>query len=159
MDIENLLNEEIKDELDILGKLGVGTKEHEMAVNDVCKLIDRAIEIDKLGIQEQDSLNKRADAKAALEFEHGLKTKQYELEVDKRKDAKALVVFDQDFRLKQLEEERRDRFVRDCVAIAGVAVPAVITIWGTLKSFEFEKEGTITTAIGRGFINKLLPRK
>ena len=60
---------------------------------------------------------------------------------------------------KTLDSEKKDRLVKDGIAVAGILIPSVITIWGTLKSFEFEKTGTITTIMGRGFINKLLPRK
>lgn len=64
-----------------------------------------------------------------------------------------------DFRLKQMEEDRRNRTIGHCITAAGIIIPSGITIWGTLKSLKFEEEGTITTAIGRGFINKLLPKK
>ena len=62
-------------------------------------------------------------------------------------------------KLQQMEEDKKDRFVKNCIAVAAIVVPVGVTIWGTLKSFEFEKEGTITTMMGRGFINKLLPKK
>lgn len=64
-----------------------------------------------------------------------------------------------DFKLKQMEEERKDRFIRNGIAVAGIVIPSLITIWGTVKSLKFEEEGTITTIVGRGFINKLLPKK
>lgn len=60
---------------------------------------------------------------------------------------------------KQMDEERKDRLIKNGISIAGIVIPSLITIWGTVKSMEFEKEGTITTIIGRGFINKLLPKK
>lgn len=62
-------------------------------------------------------------------------------------------------KLRQFEEDKKDRLIKNCIAVAGIIVPVGVTIWGTLKSFEFEKEGTITTMMGRGFINKLLPKK
>ena len=62
-------------------------------------------------------------------------------------------------RQKQMDEERKDRLIKNGISIAGIVIPSLITIWGTVKSMEFEKEGTITTIIGRGFINKLLPKK
>ena len=66
---------------------------------------------------------------------------------------------DDDFKLKQMAEERTDRWVRNGIAIAGIIIPSIITVWGTVKSLNFEKEGTVTTIVGRGFINKLLPKK
>lgn len=64
-----------------------------------------------------------------------------------------------DLKREQMKDEKKDRVVRNCISGAGIVIPVLVTIWGTVKSFEFEKEGTITTTIGRGFINKLLPRK
>lgn len=63
------------------------------------------------------------------------------------------------FKREQMEEEKKDRWIKNGIAIGGIILPCILTIWGTKKSFEFEKEGTITTIMGRGFINKLLPKK
>lgn len=134
MDIDNLLLEEIKDEIYGLKDLELGSEQYKVAVDGVTKLTGLAIELEKLNIQDRES-------------------------TEKRKEAKALVVFDQDFKLKQIDEERKDRFVRNCIAAATVAIPSVITIWGTVKSFEFEKEGTITTTVGRSFMARLFPKR
>ena len=67
--------------------------------------------------------------------------------------------FERDLKLKQMDEDRKDRLVKNGLAVAGIVIPSALTIWGTLKSFEFEKEGTVTTIMGRGFINKLIPKK
>ena len=56
-------------------------------------------------------------------------------------------------------EEQKDRVVKNYITAGGVVLPLLVTIWGTLKSFKFEQDGTITTIMGRGFINKLLPKK
>lgn len=66
---------------------------------------------------------------------------------------------DNSMKQKQMDEERKDRLIKNGISIAGIVIPSLITIWGTVKSMEFEKEGTITTIIGRGFINKLIPKK
>lgn len=66
---------------------------------------------------------------------------------------------DREIEIDRSYEEKRDRFIKNCMTAAGIIVPVVVTVWGTCKSFEFEKEGTITTIMGRGFINKLLPKK
>lgn len=67
--------------------------------------------------------------------------------------------FEEQLKITQAVGEQRDRLAKNIIAGAGVGVPALITIWGTLKSLKFEETGTITTTIGRGFINKLLPKK
>ena len=63
------------------------------------------------------------------------------------------------WREEQAKEERIDRWVKNGLSAAGIVLPIMLTVWGTKKSFEFEKEGTITTIMGRGFIQKLLPKK
>lgn len=62
-------------------------------------------------------------------------------------------------KLTQMKEERIDRWIKNGLSAAGLVLPIALTIWGTKKSFEFEKEGTITTIMGRGFIQKMLPKK
>ncbi|MBR5862204.1 MAG: hypothetical protein IKZ08_02645 [Bacteroidales bacterium] len=60
---------------------------------------------------------------------------------------------------KQLEDERTDRLVKNCLTAAGLIVSTGLTVWGVHASFNFEKEGTITTIMGRGFINRLMGKK
>lgn len=60
---------------------------------------------------------------------------------------------------KQLDDERQDRIVRNIIAVCGIAIPAVIQVWGTRSTFKFEEEGSITTSIGKGYINKLFSKK
>lgn len=64
-----------------------------------------------------------------------------------------------EFKAAQMSDDKKDRVVKNIINVAGIVIPTVITVWGTLATFEFEKEGTVTTSIGRGFINKLLPKK
>lgn len=114
--IETLLHEEIENKFNELDKMKSGTPEYEKAVDSVTKLMDRAIEIEKLDNEIRDKSETQ-------------------------------------------KEEKKDRLIRNIIAGASVVIPTLVTIWGTKKSFEFEKEGTITTIMGRGFINKLLPKK
>lgn len=67
--------------------------------------------------------------------------------------------FDEGLRTKEFEEDKKDRLIRNIISGAGIAIPSILTVWGTLKSLKFEETGTVTTSIGRGFINKLLPKK
>ena len=127
MNIETQLHEEIVDELTTLSKMDVGTEEYRITVDGVAKLVDRAIEMEKLAQSKEDQISDR--------------------------------LFERDLKLKQMREEKLDRYIRNGIAIAGIIIPVMVTIWGTKASFEFEKEGTVTTIMGRGFINKLLPKK
>lgn len=78
------------------------------------------------------------------------------LEYDERAESRET---DADLRVKQMEDEKKDRWIRNILTGLGIGIPAALTVWGTVKSIEFEKEGTITTIMGRGFIQKLLPKK
>ena len=127
MKIETLLHEEIQDEFKNLKEMELGTEEYKTTVDGLAKLVDRAIEIDKLNIDAQDKIDSR------------------EIEVDLKQQ--------------QINDEKQDRKIRNGISIAGIVIPTIVTIWGTLKSFKFEKDGTVTTIMGRGFIQKLLPKK
>ena len=59
----------------------------------------------------------------------------------------------------QLKHEKTDSLIKNIltgvVGIGGLCV----TVWGTCKSIKFEETGTFTTIMGRGFIQRLLPKK
>ena len=61
-----------------------------------------------------------------------------------------------ELKTKQLAEDRRDHNVKNCLTAVSVVGGMALTIWGTLKSLKFEETGSVTTIIGRGFVNKLL---
>lgn len=66
---------------------------------------------------------------------------------------------DEALRKQQMEDEKKDRLVKNIIAGAGILLPLAVTIWGTKVSLKFEEEGTITTQMGRGFIQRLFPKK
>ena len=127
MNIESLLEDEIQAEFEGLKDIEMGSEKYKTSVEMLTKLVDRAIEYDKL--------NAESDAKAD----------------DREKDV--------ELKTRQMDEDKKDRMVRNGIQIAGIVIPTVVTIWGTLKSLRFEEEGTVTTIMGRGFIQKLLPKK
>lgn len=122
MDIETILRDEIRDEFDELSKIQIGSDEYKTTVDGLTKLMDRAIEIDKIN--------------------NDVEMKEEEAE----------------FKSKQMDDERKDRKVRNRIAIAGIVVPTAITIWGTLKTLKFEEVGTVTTIAGRNFMNHIFKR-
>lgn len=56
-------------------------------------------------------------------------------------------------------DENKDRLIRNILKALEIGLPLGVTIWGVLKSLKFEETGTVTTLIGRGLLNKLLPRR
>ena len=127
MEIKTILLEEIEDELNDLTKVSLGSEEYKASVDGIAKLMDRAIEMERMDRETKDKVDER------------------ENENQNRKNQDKL--------------ETRDRLIKNCIAVAGIVIPTVVTIWGTNKSLKFEEDGTITTIMGRGFINKLLPKK
>ena len=125
--IETLLHEEIQDGFDALSKMERGTEIHKTTVDEVAKLFDKAIEIEKIEVEAKDKAKAR-------EIEASLKRAQ-------------------------MEEDRKDRRFKNGIALGGIVLPLAVTIWGTFKTLKFEEEGTVTTIMGRGFINKLIPKK
>lgn len=125
--IETLLHEEIQDGFDALSKMERGTEIHKTTVDEVAKLFDKAIEIEKIEIEAKEKAKAR-------EIEASLKRAQ-------------------------MEEDRKDRRFKNGIAVGGIVLPLAVTIWGTFKTLKFEEEGTVTTMMGRGFINKLIPKK
>lgn len=129
MDIDDLLLEEIEQEFNGLKDVEMGTEKYKASVDGLAKLVDRAIELRKIDSDRNDK-----------ESELDIRSKDLELREQRDK------------------YDKIDQLIRNSISIAGIVIPTVVTIWGTLKTFQFEEEGSITTNIGRGFINKLLPK-
>ena len=66
---------------------------------------------------------------------------------------------DDEFKTAQAKRDTINKWIDHVIAIAGIVLPLAVTIWGTKASFRFEKEDSVTTIMGRGFVNKLLPKK
>ena len=66
---------------------------------------------------------------------------------------------DNELKQKQMDEEKKSRWIQHGIALAGIILPIAAAVWGTKASFKFEETGTVTTIMGRGWINKLLPKK
>lgn len=116
MSMTTKLHVEIDEKFDELAGLKADSKEYSAAVDSVTKLMDRAIEIEKLEASE-------------IQNE------------------------------KQMKEDRKSRVVKNCIDIGSVVLPLAVTIWGAKASFKFEETGTITTGIGRKFMDKLISKK
>ena len=61
-----------------------------------------------------------------------------------------------DLKRKQMQDDKKDRVIKYVMTGVKDTAIIVITIWGTVASINFEREGTITTSAGRKHLNKLL---
>ena len=62
-------------------------------------------------------------------------------------------------KVEQMKEDKFHRWIKHGLEGLGIILPIGLAVWGTKTSIKFEKEGTFTTIMGRGFIQKLLPKK
>lgn len=59
-------------------------------------------------------------------------------------------------KVQAMEEEKKDRKWKNGIAVAGIAIPSALTVWGVLKSLKFEETGIVGSTAGRTFMNKIL---
>ena len=128
--IKEQLDKEISSELDVLDGLEVESETYKITVDCVSKLIDKRNDMEKIDLEKRkQELNEQ---------------------IEQNKNCKE----------KELNEyNKKDRLINHAISIGSIVIPIFVTIWGTYKTFEFEKTGTVTTIMGRGFINKLIPKK
>ena len=129
-EIKEKLDEEIQSLLDNLGGLNKGSNEYQAVLDDVSKLIDKRNDIDKLDLEQA---------------KYKLSEKSEEYKVDKDKELN--------------EYNKKNQIISHAISIGTIVIPVLVTVWGTYKTLKFEETGTVTTIMGRGFINKLIPKK
>lgn len=139
MDIKAFLEQKIEDSYRELEETSMDDQKKQEALSKrLSLLVTKAVEAEK------------------IDLENELKSRQFDEEIDFKRNQ---LVTDNSIRVQQLEDNRKDRMWQYLLTGAGIIIPSLITIWGTLTSLKFEEEGTITTPVGRGFINELFKRK
>ena len=128
--IKDLLEKEIERELNELDSIAVGSDEYKSTVEGVSKLIDRRNEMDKFDLEEK---------------KHYLSERIETNKISREKTLNA--------------HNEKNQLIQNLITVGGILIPVFVTVWGTYKTLKFEETGTVTTIMGRGFINKLLPRK
>lgn len=131
------LDGEISTELEVLDSMETNSEDYKIMVEGLTKLIDRSMELEKIEISKAQEAEKIKN--------EGEKIK---LETEKIK-----------FEAEQAKTNKIFQWIGYGISAAGIVIPVAVTIWGTKVTLNFEKEGTVTTMMGRGFINKLLPKK
>lgn len=124
------LDGEISTELEVLESMETNSEDYKIMVEGLTKLIDRSMELEKIEISKAQEAEKIKNEGEKIKFE--------------AEQAKTNKIF---------------QWIGYGISAAGIVIPVAVTIWGTKVTLNFEKEGTVTTMMGRGFINKLLPKK
>ena len=129
-EIRDKLDSEISSELNELALIEKGSNEYKNTVEGISKLIDKRNELERLELD----------------------IKKHELselmENNKMNKEQALS-----------EYNEKDQLFKNIISISSIIIPVIVTVWGTYKTLKFEETGTVTTIMGRGFINKLIPKK
>jgi hypothetical protein len=73
MNVETLVHEELVNRLEKLKGMKEGSEEHKATLDEVTKLLDKAIDMERLGEEKRDKIETR-------KFENELKLKQFELD-------------------------------------------------------------------------------
>jgi hypothetical protein len=115
-------------------------------------------EFDKLGEMEglgDDKYRTTVDGLTKL-VDRAITMEKFSIESEDKFNAQN---FEREMKVKEMKHEQIDRIVKNVLTGVATIGGFALTIWGTYKSFEFEESGTITTSMGRGFIQRLLPKK
>lgn len=128
-EIQDLLEEEIKNEFGKLSNLDPGSKEHTEAVEALSKLY-------KLNIEERENerdFREKSEESANKDLELKLKAME-------------------------LDESAKTRYFRLGVEAAGVVLPLIFYGVWMRRGFKFEETGTFTSQTFKGLINKFRTR-
>lgn len=120
--------------------------------------------IDKLDNMEPDSDKYKLLTDTVVKLtEKSNEMKRVEIEAeDKAKTREHVVrnsIIENNLKTQQLNDERIDRWVKNILTAVNIAVTTGLTVWGVFKTFKFEKDGVITTTLGRLFVNRLGGKK
>lgn len=138
MSVKDLLQGEIERQLGSLEDIPLCSEESKIAGDGVVKLLDKYNEMVRIENERQNSIDNR---NADMTFKYD----QMQAENDLKE--------------KQLAEERSDHKIKNALTLITFAGGVILTVWGVYKTIEFEETGTVTTIVGRGFFNKIIPKK
>lgn len=124
--VRQSLESEILSVIKDLGSMELGSDDYNKTVEGLTKLLSKYNDTIKLETDYYDLIERIE----AAQKEHDLKVKEY-------------------------KSERNDRIVKNVLTAVKIGGGFVILVWGTKATFEFEREGTVTTPVGRSFINEI----
>jgi hypothetical protein len=133
-EVRELLEEEIKKEIEELGNFEQGSKEHTAAVENLAKLYRLKIEETKNDWEIDEKYNRRIMDQESSERDEQLKKTQS-------------------------DEQRRERYFRWGIDVAGIVLPLMFYGTWMRKGFKFEETGTFTSTTFRGLFNCFKPGK
>lgn len=141
MNLEDRLQKQIELGLNEMEDMDVISEEHKATTELTLKCMDKLIDIQRVNNKLEQEIEKQ---------EKEIELKEKELKIKEQ----------------ELEEQKKDRIVKHGITICGIVIPAFLTIRELNLSkkiaqaaFEFEKEGTITSLMGRQTLMRFIPRR
>lgn len=124
----------------------IKTKLHGEISNEIDKLNSMEIGTEQRGqaVKELTSLLDRAIEIEKIEKDAEEKDKDREIETN--------------LKTQQLSEDNKDRWIRNGLTLFSILSGLGITVWGALKAWKFEETGTVSSPIGRKFVNNLISK-
>lgn len=128
-------DEEISSGISAIQNVEINTDEYGKAVDNIAVLTEKTIKLKELEMEKS-----RHDEELRIE------RMRAEAEIDKQQA--------------ETKSRKWDKWIDRGIKILEIGVPVVTVIWGTHYTFKYESEGYMpTTLLGKGFVNKLLPKK
>ena len=133
-EIKDLLDEEIKSQINTISGMDVEDVNYSKAVDSLVKL-------HKLRIEETKSITDSENL-------------AYKRETDEE-----TCKLNEEIRQEQLSEQKKDRYIRIGLDVAGLLVPIMFYSAWMRKGFKFEETGTFTSTTFRGLFGHFKPTR
>ena len=133
-EIKDLLDEEIKSQINTISSMNVEDDNYS-------KAIDSLVKLHKLRIEETKSIT-------------DLEDRTYKRENDEK-----TCELSEEIRQEQLSEQKKDRYIRIGLDVAGLLVPIMFYSAWMRKGLKFEETGTFTSTTFRGLFGHFKPTR
>lgn len=135
-------DEEISSGISAIQNVKINTDEYGKAVDNIAVLTEKTIKLKELEVKQMQLEMEKSRHDEELRIER----MRAEAEIDKQQA--------------ETKSRKWDKWIDRGIKILEIGVPVVTVIWGTHYTFKYESEGYMpTTLLGKGFVNKLLPKK
>ena len=144
-EIKDLLDEEIKSQINTISSMNVEDDNYS-------KAIDSLVKLHKLRIEETKSITDLEDRTYKRETDE--EERKYKRENDEK-----TCELSEEIRQEQLLEQKKERYIRIGLDVAGLLVPIMFYSAWMRKGFKFEETGTFTSTTFRGLFGHFKPTK
>ena len=150
-ELRDLLGEAIKEGIENLSALAPGSKEQEIAVDNVAKLYRLKIEETKNEQDFSERFYRREMEDKHHQMDGALKEKQVDGEAEARER-------DMELKEKQLKDQVIERYFRYGAICLELIVPIIAYSAWYHKGLKFEENGTVRTPMLKNLMSKMLPK-